>query len=141
MLSEHLEPLEVWEGRCHGIWRASGVFLIYTRDGTEIIRMEPEAYGSDPLQVYASLLEYDRSIHQPTAGGYYKISEFNFTLLPPDRNRIPEFFVRVFSSAQVGPSHWFNQYRGAQILIRSAQSGFGTIEDVLQAAARPLTSG
>jgi hypothetical protein len=67
--------------------------------------------------------------------------EFDFTLPPSELELVPDFFLRVFASPQLGPLHWFNRYRTARILIRSQPTEWGTIDDVLGKVATPLNAG
>lgn len=125
------EPIEVWEPRCRGDWRDFGIFLICRRDGADVIMLTPRSMGAHPLQVYERLLYDNHPISRPDAGGLFSLTEFDFTVPPNHLDLVPEFFRRVFASPQIGPSHWFNRYRSAHILIRSEPSEWGTIDDVL----------
>jgi hypothetical protein len=134
------ESIEVWEPCCHGAWLDSGIFLICRRGNTDVITLNPPSVGAHPSQVYERLLCDDTSISSPYAGGSFSLTEFDFTLPPSQLELVPEFFLRVFASPQIGPQHWFNRYRTARILIRSNPSGWGTIDDVLRVPGIPLNA-
>lgn len=133
------EPIEVWEPRCHGKYLDCGIFLICRRNGFDVITLNPVTVGAEPLQVYERLLYDDKTISYPQAGGHFSLAKFDFTLPLPQIELVPSFFRRVFESPQVGPSHWFNRYRPARILIRSEPTEWGTVDDVLAATSSPLS--
>jgi hypothetical protein len=141
MQVEFREPIEVWEPRCHGKWLDEGIFLICRRSGADVITLNPQSIGTHPLQVYERLLCDDRSVGLPQAGGSFSLTEFDFTLLPTHLDSVSEIFLRVFASSQIGPSHWFNRFRSARILIRAEPSDWGTIDDVLRAPQRFPNAG
>jgi hypothetical protein len=141
MQVDRLKPLEVWEPRCHGEWLNRGIFVICSRDGGDLITMQPPSVGSNPWQVYERLLHDDKTISVPFAGGRFSLTEFDFTIIRLQLELVPELFLRVFASPQTGPSHWFNRYRPARILIRSEPTEWGTIDDVLRPHGDPLDEG
>lgn len=133
MIAASRRPIELFQPRCRGEWLDQGIFLVCSRDGTDLFHMVPKSYCSAPQELHEHLLEENHAlISRPFAGGRFSVEIFDFTLLQTEIDVIPEIFRRVFANPEIDDSHWFHRFREARILIRSREAGLGTVNDVLR---------
>jgi hypothetical protein len=135
MNTASLDPIGISQSRCRGEWLDKGVFLVYTRDGVDIFHMVPNTYCGVPEEFHGYLVDAnDAVISMPLAGGGFSTSFFDFTMVPNDMDTIPLIFKRLFANPAIDNEHWLQRFISARILIRSRETGWGSVSDVLRAS-------
>ena len=95
--------------------------------------MVPNTYCGAPEEFHGRLVgANDAVISMPLAGGGFSTSFFDFTMVPNDIDTIPLIFKRLFANPEIDDEHWFQSFVSARILIRSRETGWGSVCDVLR---------
>lgn len=130
--AQRLRALTVYTGSYRGIPRADGVFLIYSDHNRDVIHLVPENYDTTPENLRRRCERPGRHIH---AGGSLSTEECDFTMLIDTAVAdIPVLILRWAATRRAWARRAFQRYLGAEILIDSRPSPFGTIRDVIARA-------